>query len=119
MACLRGHRDAPPFKGALVAPKIRMRRRKQCDVACAQVPLRPVRSVDLQGADQARAQLGDGVRFRFSLFLGVRVTLNVDCQLRGRRERQWRQFEGRRERYEARLACFLQERPGKRGSRGR
>ena len=108
MARLRGHRDAPSFKGALVAPKIGVGRRKQRDVACAQVSLRPIRPADLQGADQARAQLGDGGRFRFALFLGVRIPLNVDCQFRGRRERQWRQLKGRREWYETRLARFLE-----------
>ncbi len=107
MTRLRGHRDAPSFKGALVAPKIRVGRGKQRDVACAQVSLRPIRPADLQGADQARAQLGDGGRFRFALFLGVRVPRNVDCQLRGRCERQWRRFKRRSERYEPRLSRLL------------
>lgn len=80
-----------------------MHRRKQCDVACAQVSLRPLAAADSQGANKARAQLGNSCRFRFALVLVACVPRNADCQLCCSSERQRRQRKGRSERYEAGL----------------
>ena len=97
------HRDAAPFKGALIPPQIRMCGREQSNVARAEESLRPIRFGDRERADQARAQVRDGRSFRLPLFLGACVTRNINRQLRCGGKGKRRQAKGRSERYKAGL----------------